>query len=243
MRKLFILVAGFSLLALGAEVEISVRFDPEKHEIFGSQWITFSEPQEEAWFVVLANLGREPNPYVSPLVQDSIYVSGFDPAWTRIERAVWEKTGEDLPFELLPAPATYQTYSLSDVILRVSLPSEAGKLRLDFRTRFPHVWVEPGRLGDIYTWRFGWHPILLPEKPGEAFPLVLPFHEYTVELELPEGWQAFLPGEQKREGNVFKTSFAQAVNSVALFFGQRAVSHVPIGKRGKALGRGSPTRR
>jgi len=221
MSKLLILVTGFSLLAFGAEVEISVRFDPEKHEIFGSQWITFSEPQEEAWFVVLANLGREPNPYVSPLIQDSIYVSGFDPAWTRIERAVWEKTGEDLPFELLPAPATYQTYSLSDVLLRVFLPSEAGKLRLDFRTRFPHVWVEPGRLGDIYTWRFGWHPILLPEKPSEAFPLVLPFHEYTVELELPEGWQAFLPGEQKREGNVFKTSFAQAVNSVALFFGPK----------------------
>lgn len=221
MRKLLLLVAGFSLLALGAEVKISVCFDPEKHEISGSQWVTFSEPQKEAWFVLLANLGREPNPYVSPLVQDSLYVAGFDPSWTKIEKAVWEKTGEEIPFELLPAPATYQTYSLSDVLLRVALPFEGGKLRLDFRTRFPHVWVEPGRLGDIYTWRFGWHPVLLPEKPGEAFPLVLPFHVYTVELELPEGWQAFLPGEQESEGNLFRAKFQSPVNSVALFFGPK----------------------
>ncbi len=221
MRKLWILLVGFSLLAFGAEVKISVRFDPEKHEIFGSQWITLSEPQKEAWFLLLANLGREPNPFISPLIQDSLYVSGFDPSWTKIERAVWEKTGEELPFELLPAPATYQTYSLSDVLLRVLLPSEGGTLRLDFRTRFPHVWVEPGRLGDIYTWRFGWHPILLPEKPSEAFPFVLPFHAYAVELELPEGWQAFLPGEEESEGNVFRTRFPRPVNSVALFFGPK----------------------
>ncbi|MGC8963441.1 MAG: M1 family aminopeptidase [Candidatus Bipolaricaulaceae bacterium] len=219
MRSVLFWALVFCVAASSAEIRIAVEFDPKAHEIYGSEWIKLSEPQDEAWFALLANLGREKNPYVSPLVLDSTYVSGFDPAWTKIEGVVWEPSGQALEYELLPAPATMQTYSLKDVLLRVSLPREAGTLRVSFRTRFPHVWLEPGRLGDIYTWRFGWHPILLPARPGEDFPLVLPFHQYEVELALPAGWQAFLPGEMERDGNVFRTRFPGPVNSVALFFG------------------------
>lgn len=219
MRKALFFVLAFCLAAVSEEIRISVKFDPETHEIYGTQWIEFTEPKEEAWFVLLANLGREKNPYVSPLVLDSTYVFGFDPAWTKIEEVVWEPSGEALAYELLPAPATIQTYSLRDVIMRAALPKEPGTLRLSFRTRFPHVWIEPGRFRDIYTWRFGWHPILLPDPPGESFPLVLPFHQYEVELVLPEGWRAFLPGRMSAEGNVFRTQFQGPVSSVALYFG------------------------
>lgn len=219
MWKAFLVLAAFSVCAAAAEVRVAATFDPKTQELSGSQWVKFPEPPKEAWFVLLANLGRERNPYVSPIVLDSIYVFGFDPAWTRIEKVVWEPTKEPVPYELLPAPATYQTYSLADVLLRVEVPPKPGELRIDFRTRFPHVWVEPGRLGDIYTWRFGWHPILLPERPAEVLPLVLPFHEYKVEVELPAGWQAFLPGNLQVSGNRFATSFDGPVSSVALFFG------------------------
>lgn len=208
-----------SVFAAAAEIRISVRFDRDTQEIYGSEWVKFSEPQKEAWFVVLANLGRERNPYVSPLVIDSAYVFGFDPSWTKVEAVVWEPEGAPLDYELLPAPASYQTYSLKDVLLRVQLPGEPGEMRIDFRTRFPHVWVEPGRLEDIYTWRFGWHPILLPAAPDGTLPLLLPFHSYALELELPPGWEAFLPGEVQAKGNRFSTSFPGPVNSVPLFFG------------------------
>jgi hypothetical protein len=219
VRSVLIFVGVFVVFAGAAEIRISVRFDPKTHELWGSQWVPCEEAKKEAWFVLLANLGRERNPFVSPLVLDSLYVFGFDPSWTRIEGVTWEPTGKALGYQLLPAPATYQTYSLEDVLLRVELPGEPGTLRLDFRTRFPHVWLEPGRLGDIYTWRFGWHPLLLPAAPAAVFPLVLPFHRYTVELELPEGWHAFLPGKARREGTRFVTGFDQPVNAVALYFG------------------------
>ncbi len=219
MRILGVCVLAFACIGGAVEVRISGRFDPSTQELHGSQWVKFVEPSKEAWFFLLANLGQEKNPYVSPLVVDSTYVSGFDPAWTKIEGVVWEPTGESLPYELLPAPATMQTYSLRDVLLRVDLPGTEGELRIDFRTRFPHVWLEPGRLGDIYTWRFGWHPLLLPAAPEEPFPLVLPFHHYTVELDLPEGWVAFLPGNAQATDSLFNTSFSGQVNSVALFFG------------------------
>lgn len=219
MRSLFLLVTLLGVISSAAQIRIAAEFDPKTHELRGTQWVEFPEPRDEAWFVLLANLGREKNPYVSPLVLDSLYVWGFDPAWTRIEEVVWEPSGEALPFELLPAPATYQTYSLQDVLLRVELPGEPGTLRLSFRTRFPHVWTEPGRLGDIHTWRFGWHPILLPKPPGEALPLYLPFHRYEVEFVLPAGWRAFLPGNMEVEGNRFRTGFPLPVTSVALYFG------------------------
>ncbi|MGQ9699656.1 MAG: M1 family aminopeptidase [Candidatus Bipolaricaulaceae bacterium] len=218
MKRAVFLALMFCVVGTSAHIRLFGEFNPEKHELFGTEWVEFTEATGEAWFVLLANLGRELNPYVSPLVRDSLYVSGFDPAWTRIEEVVWEPTGEPLPYELLPAPATIQTYSLEDVLLRVSLPGEPGTLRLSFCTRFPHVRLEPGRLGDIYTWRFGWHPILLAEPPGEAFPSTLPFHQYEVELVLPAGWQAFLPGEMSTSENKFHTKFSQPVNSVALLF-------------------------
>ncbi|MFN3346347.1 MAG: M1 family metallopeptidase [Candidatus Bipolaricaulaceae bacterium] len=219
MRGFLVWVTFFGVVSWAAQVRITAEFDPRTHELRGTQWVELAQPQNAAWFVLLANLSREKNPYVSPLVLDSMYVWGFDPAWTRIEEAVWEPSGKALPFELLSAPATYQTYSLADVLLRVEVPREPGTLRLSFRTRFPHVWVEPGRLEDIYTWRFGWHPIPLPEPPGEALPLYLPFHRYEVELVLPEGWRAFLPGNMGVEGNRFRTRFPLPVTSVALCFG------------------------
>ncbi|MCS7240379.1 MAG: M1 family aminopeptidase [Candidatus Bipolaricaulota bacterium] len=219
MRNALVFLLLSSVFVTAAEIRISVQFDPDKQEVYGSQWIKFNEPTKEAWFVLLANLGRERNPYVSPLVIDSNYVFGFDPSWTKIETVVWEPTSQPVDYALLPAPPTYQTYSLEDVLMRVKLPGEPGELRIDFRTRFPHVWVEPGRLGDIYTWRFGWHPLLLPSAPGDVLPFALPFHSYSVELVLPEGWRAFLPGNAKAEGTRFSTTFVEPVSSVALYFG------------------------
>lgn len=218
-----ILVLWVAVTAEALEIGIEVSFDPKGHELFGTQSLRVEEGESELWFALLANLGRSPNPYVSPLVTDSTYVAGFDPAWTKIEGVTWVgPSGERaLDYELLPAPPTLQTYSLEDVVLRIEVPGEGGELRIAFRTRFPHVRSgESGRLSDIYTWRFGWHPIPIEPPLGEP-PFVLPFHDYTVSLTLPEDWQAFLPGESREEGGTFVTSFSSPVNSVALYFGPK----------------------
>ncbi|MCR4391685.1 MAG: hypothetical protein NUV94_02635 [Candidatus Acetothermia bacterium] len=212
--------------AWGADIRIEARFLPEEHVIAGSQWVRWENAPGEAWFALLANLGRAPNPYLSPVVQDATYVAGFDPSWTEIDSVVWATpAGEaEVAYELLPAPPTVQTYSLDDVLLRVELPPGDGELRIDFRTRFPHVWGgEPGRLGDLYTWRFGWHPITFAPPAADPWPLILPAHDYELVLRLPSGWDAALPGEATREeddaGISFTTRFGHPVRSVSLFFG------------------------
>ncbi|HEU67914.1 MAG TPA: hypothetical protein ENN53_01625, partial [Candidatus Acetothermia bacterium] len=222
------LVAG----ALAAPIQIEATFLPNEHAIAGTMRVSCDASSTEAWFALLANLGREPNPYLSPLARDGTYVAGFDPAWTVIERVAWSAGAgeEEIPFELLPAPPSFQTYSLDDVLLRVDLPGGEGDLLIEFRTRFPHVWAgEPGRLGDVYTWRFGWHP--LPFSPPEdgRWPLLLAAHDYRVTLTVPAGWDAALPGEvtqeEDRAGTVFTVRFSAPVRSVPLFLAAKGTLH------------------
>jgi hypothetical protein len=215
-----------SVGALAAPVRIEATFVPDEHVVAGTMTMTWDAPPREAWFALLGNFGREPNPYLSPLVQDGSYVAGFDPAWTTIERVAWvAATGEqELDYELLPAPPTLQTYSLDDVLLHVPLPGGPGELRIEFRTRFPHVWIgESGRIGDLYTWRFGWHPLPFTPPEDGRWPLVLSAYDYRVTLRVPSGWDAALPGEVTREeddeGTRFTVRFARPVRSVTLFLG------------------------
>lgn len=227
MRMLFVcLLLSVSAGVFAAPVRIEARFLPDEHVIAGTMWMTWDAPPTEAWFALLGNFGREPNPYLSPLARDGSYVAGFDPAWTRVERVTWSTPAgeEELAFELLPAPPTTQTYSLDDVLLKIPLPTGPGELVIEFRTRFPHVWAgEPGRLGDLYTWRFGWHPLPFSPPTDGRWPLLLPAHDYRVALSLPMGWDAALPGEVTREadgeGTLFTVRFSQPVRSVSLFFG------------------------
>lgn len=227
MRTLFVcLLSALSAGGLAAPVHIEAAFLPDEHVVEGTVRMAWENSPAEAWFVLLANFGREPNPYLSPLVQDAIYVAGFDQAWTRIERVAWSTpAGEkELEFELLPAPPTLQTYSLDDVLLRVPLPGGAGELAIKFRTRFPHIWAgEAGRVGDMYSWRFGWHPLPFSPPADGRWPLFFPAHDYRVSLALPAGWDAALPGEVTRqatgEGTLFTVRFSQPVRSVPLFMG------------------------
>ncbi len=223
-RLLMLAVVALGVPALAAQISIEARFLPEESAVEGTMTVRWASAPSEAWFALLANLGREKNPHLSPYVLDQTYVWGFDPSWTEVERVKWVDAAgeEEVDYELLPAPSTVQTYSLADVLLRVELPDRPGALNIVFRTRFPHVWMgESGRLGDVYTWRFGWHPLPFAGPQGEDWPLVLQAHHYELSLHVPEGWEAVLPGDVKRSeagsGTVWSTSFPFPVRSVALF--------------------------
>ena len=221
---LVLAIFTFCPVVWGTTVKLEARFLPEEQVISGSMWVTWDSPPEVAHFALLANLGKEENPYLSGRARDEQYVDGFDPAWTVVERVLWAgPSGErELPFELLPAPPTLQTYSLEEVLLEVGLPGGEGQLRIDFRTRFPHVRTgAPGRLSHFYTWRFGWHPIPISPPQGGYWPLILPAYTYELSLRMPPEWRAVLPGEVEVEtgdqGTIWHISFPGPVRSIALF--------------------------
>ncbi len=227
---LFVMGVGSAPAWAGIPISISIEssFDPEKHVISGEQGIEFDVAPGKAYFLLLANLGREPNPYVSGRALDQLYPYGFDPAWTKIEGVSWrDGDGERaLPWRLLPFPPAMQTYSLDDGILEVDLPDgKAGTLIIQFRTRFPRTAVgEPGRIGDIHTWRFGWHPLLYPVPPEdwEGYGFRLPAYDYRLVLRLPSDWVAVLPGdevEEREEGEVtvYEVRWDRPVRSLPLY--------------------------
>ncbi len=239
MRRAALALAVFflyGLVGLAASTVLEVQFTPDEHLIVGTQVVSWQTSPEVAWFTLPANLGREPNPHVAGWIEDQQYPWGFDPAWTEIDGLWWvDAEGErPLDYELLPAPPTTQTYSLDDVLLRVELPGEPGELKIAFRTRFPHLRAgEPGRVGRVYTWRFGWHPLPSPPVEDDYLPQVMLGWDYQLRLELPQGWAAGLPGAVERseeEGKViYWTSFAEPVRSVSLFFApEERLTHISL---------------
>ncbi len=216
------LLAGFT--GLGDTTSVDVAFTPDEHLLTGTQLVSWETPPEVAWFSLPANLGREPNPHIAGYLEDQSYPRGFDPSWTKIDGVWWVSGDEERPldYELLAAPPTVQTYSLEDVLLRIELPEGPGALKIAFRSRFPHIWyAEPGRVGTIYTWRFGWHPLPTPSVENSYLPQVMLAHDYRVRLEVPAGWSAALPGDVTRtdeaEQVVYEAGFGERVRSVALF--------------------------
>ncbi|MGY4706314.1 M1 family metallopeptidase [Candidatus Bipolaricaulota sp. J31] len=225
----FLLSLCFSLVVAGAEVHIEASFSPEDHTISGIQRMKFTSAPRDTYFLLLANLGKEPNPHLSGRLRDELYPYGFDPSWTVIDRVLWREEGTEteLSYELLPFPAVMQTYSLDDGILRVELPEgKAGTLVVHFRTKFPATSMgEPGRIQEIHTWRFGWHPIPYPASPDtwDAYGFRLPAYRYSLELSLPAGWVAALPGdrvEREKTGErvVYRVEWDQPVRTLSLYF-------------------------
>lgn len=225
------LFLSWAFVAVGADISIRINFSPEDHTVAGTETVAFTDAPAEAYFLLSANLGREPNPHLSGRALDSTYPFGFDPSWTIIERVVWAANGEEqgLDYELLPFPKVIQTYSLDEGVLRVELPQgEEGSLVIYFRTKFPLTSMgEPGRIGDIYTWRFGWHPLLYPASPDtwEEYGFRLPAHSYSMELSLPKGWIAALPGDEVTvsEGKdrvTYRIRWSRPVRSPALYFAE-----------------------
>ncbi len=227
MQRAALALAVFFLsggVGLAGGTTLDVEFAPESHLIAGTQVVSWQSPPKVAWFTLPANLGREPNPHLGGRVEDQQYAWGFDPSWTEIEGLWWvDAEGErPLHYELLPAPPTTQTYSLDDVVLRVELPREEGELKISFRTRFSHLRSGvPGRVGRVYTWRFGWHPLPSPPVEDDYLPQVTLAQEYELRLTVPQGWEAALPGtvEQMNDGekSVYKAGFDTPVRSVSLF--------------------------
>ncbi len=188
-------------------VFLEVSFDLEERSVQGVEEVVLDAGSAPVYFLLLANLEREENPYLSEREIDARYPTGFEPALTTIEavEVVQSEGAVALPFRLLGLPPALQTYSLEETILAIDLPEEAAgqlKLRIRFVTQIPRVATgDQGIDRGILTWRFGWYPLLLPcqeaweEVDGvlhhpvsTAFPLVFPAVDTSALIAIPKGY-------------------------------------------------------
>jgi len=196
-----ILLSGLSIAGLGASYNLSVRIDLEEQTISGYEDVTCTASGDHLYFLLLADLNREQNPYLGERATDSIYPFGFESSSTTIDgvESVQSGSAAQLSFRKLSIPPAWQTYSLDGTVLAVDLPSDSpSTLRIHFTTHVPRMASgDQGIDQGVLTWRFGWNPILLPpdqawkEKegtlvpPSDAFPLQIPASDYAASITAP----------------------------------------------------------
>lgn len=202
-----LLLPVFSGVAAGASYTLEVNLNFQERTLSGVEEVTFTAESARAYFLLLANLEQEKNPFLSERAIDARYEAGFESSSTTIEsvEAVLDEEAVALPFRLLSLPPAFQTYSLNESVLAVDLPevtSEEVMLLIRFTTQIPRLTTgDQGIDQEILTWRFGWYPLLLPRqgewieedgvlqlRSGEVFPLELPAAGYKAQITIPEGY-------------------------------------------------------
>ena len=208
---------------------ISVTLDPQSDTLVGAEWVDYLNDTGasvgEVVFLLVANWGRERNPYVDSSLLDAGYVNGFDPTWTEI-LDVSDASKAALPYRLEPTPAGLQTYSLDGGLLIVELPrplppGERVTLRIGFVTKFARALAaDMCAYRDTYIWRFGWNPVAVA-RPASEDTFALPAAMYRVELVVPSGYRAF--GGADRQ-----TSVVASDRTTIALTSERAVRSVPL---------------
>lgn len=158
-----VLVLVWSALAAAAtSCAVQATFDPDVRTLRGVEEISVESQYDTVYFLLLANLDKERNPFLSARTIDDSYEAGFEPSSTVIESvdAVQTDGAVRLPFRLLAMPPALQTYSLEETVLAVDLPpvqTSSLVLRIAFATHVPRLLgADQGINQGILTWRFGW---------------------------------------------------------------------------------------
>lgn len=199
---MILLLAAMAASSAGVPTQkLDVTYDPETRLIYGTLDVMLPDAPETAYFMLLPNLSRIPNPYLSKRLLDNQYPVGFEPADLAIDAVVQSPSGTSLSYRLLSLPPTLQTYSLEETVLAVDL-RDAGPsptIQVRFATTAPRVaFGDDGVTEDILTWRFGWYPLLIEdtetieERNGaialadsHSFPFVLPWTEMEAVVHAP----------------------------------------------------------
>jgi len=209
---LFLLAVSVLSLSLnGARIptqRLDVTYDPEERTIEGTLHLTWDSLPSTLYFLLLPNLNREENPYLSGRTIDRSYPFGFESSSIDITGVSLVQTdGESaLNFRLLSIPPAFQTYSLAETVLAVDLPDpQSGEVRISFATKGARNSAgDEGITDGVLTWRFGWYPLLvggedeIVEEDGTisyrdsgSFPLIIPTSRYEARISAPSGYSLY----------------------------------------------------
>ncbi len=181
---------------------LDVAYDAGRREVSGTLMTSVdASTSAPAYFLLLPNLDRERNPYLTSRQLDELYPFGFEESSLDVDQValVDGDARKPVSYRLLSMPAGLQTYGLSDAVLAVDDVQTASAIEIRFTTRAPRITSGDGGVTDgTFTWRFGWFPLLLEaassyhEVDGtlygadrDAFPLVFPAAEIEARVTVP----------------------------------------------------------
>ena len=211
MRRAFILglalcaaaLLGACAPAFSTPVQtLDVVYDATHREMSGVLTTSVAASSSSPlYFLLLPNLDRERNPYVSARQIDDRYPFGFEESSLDVDQValVDGDARKTVSFRLLSLPPGLQTYSLSDTVLAIDDVQTASAVEIRFTTHAPRIVSGDGGITEgTFTWRFGWFPLLLDassayhEEKGtlyagntDAFPLVFPRTQIEAHVTVP----------------------------------------------------------
>ncbi|PMQ02326.1 MAG: hypothetical protein CBR30_01345 [Dictyoglomus sp. NZ13-RE01] len=213
MKKL-VYIIFFIFLIVPAYAQVSnyrifAQLNPQSYLISGYVEVDYynntSQELKEIYFYLPANLLKEKNPHINPVLQDPNYVGGFDPGYTEVKN-VFDKDGIPLNYSYEKGKILFSNYSLEDNYLKVILPypllpGKSFTLKILFSTKFPRAYFGDNSFAkDSFVWRFGWFPQELYFSDGEwdkGGRLVS--CNFSVELLVPKNYKVALGVDEQKE--------------------------------------------
>ena len=249
LRRRLALGIGLIVLGLGAAVcaavpaeRLAVSYDAAAREVHGTLTVSFESAPGTVYFLLLPNLDRAPNPYLSPRSIDAAYPEGFSPSGLDV-LSVSCGEGDDraaAPYRVLAMPPSFQTYNLEETVLAVD--ATARTVELEFVTTVPRLAAGDGGVTDgVFTWRFGWFPLLVEddgaygERNGvlvhgesDSLPFVLPRTTIEAEFSLPGDVRLYAGADTVEGAGLgedgrlhLRTSNEASTRSLAVTFGSQ----------------------
>ena len=205
----FIAIFVSNIVWAESSYKIYAQLSPKEKMISGKVEVDYEnntqKDLEEIYFYLPMNLYKEKNPYISNVIQDSQYVNGFDPAYTKINR-VEDDNGKALEYTLEEGKILSQNYSLKDNYLRVKLPKslapkERFRLVIYFETKFPEAYFgDMAYASNAFLCRFGWFPYELAHtQNGWDKGGILVSANFYLELLVPKSYQAAVGMDEVQE--------------------------------------------
>lgn len=242
IRAILLFCALLSSGAQAANVDsytIKVALDEQSQRLSGKQTVKYTNRSNKVlsqlYFLLLANHSKQQNPYLHALQNDQGFWAGWEPNQIDILSVSESDSGTAMHYTLESAPAVFQTFSLDDVLLKITLstplqPGESIRIDMGFSTRFVHAqFGDQSVWEDVYTWRFGWHPVEVPldlegwRRDGFQFlPAMM-----QAELTVPNGFTVASGAAHQQviskqaDSTTYKLSNEQASLSIPLSMGRK----------------------
>ncbi|MEW5825692.1 MAG: M1 family aminopeptidase [Candidatus Bipolaricaulota bacterium] len=237
---LVVVASAFAAYGDVPAMQLDAAYDAETRDLSGTLFCPVPANGRAAYFLLLPNLDRDPNPFLGPRQMDARYPRGFESSSLDVLEVtlVSGETRTTVEPRWLALPPTLQTYSLAGTAVAIGPVQTDSRAEIRFITHTPVTSLGDGSVTeDALTWRFGWYPLLLEEdgslveKDGTltdangGFPLVFPRATIDAKLTLPAEARfatgadvvEVLDASSASEVTTYAVTYAAPTRSFALF--------------------------
>ncbi|MFC1770673.1 M1 family aminopeptidase [Candidatus Margulisiibacteriota bacterium] len=193
-----------------SKYSINARLDENSRTLHCQQKVKFTNNFKKSLnkiYFVINNNQIEPNPFLSPLMNDVGYLNGYEPGPVKINSASTDgNVALEIIYEKLSHYLKLQKYSEDKLLFYLALPrslkpGQIININFDFSVKIPAAYAtvnsERWFYKGTYILRFGWYPVEVARSGNDWIRdrwLTAKHLVEKIELDLPRKYTCALPG-------------------------------------------------